>query len=273
MEAQNASTELAGVRFPHLDLEAATARLLSPEGRAEATPWRLVNIYNISLMRNHTGYASILRGPGVNLADGKPVAWALSRMSHASGGGRPGHVRGPSLFARALDEGRASGIRHYLLGGTPETLAALEKAVAERYPGVLIAGAESPPFRPLTDEERAAQDDRIRASGADVVWVGLGTPRQDVEAVRLSASVGRPAVAVGAAFDFLAGTRPEAPVWVRKLTLEWLFRLLSEPRRLWKRYTVALVRFCLVVTPDLVRGGRATASAGNGSAQSRNQHS
>jgi N-acetylglucosaminyldiphosphoundecaprenol N-acetyl-beta-D-mannosaminyltransferase len=83
--------------------------------------------------------------------------------------------------------------------------------------------------------------------------VGLGTPRQDGEVVRLAASVGRPALAVGAAFDFVAGTRPEAPVLVQRLALEWLFRLLSEPRRLWPRYTVGIVRFLMVVSGDLLR--------------------
>ena len=256
-------TELAGIRFAPFDLPAATSHLLSPAGRAEPLPWRLVNIYNLSLMRNHVGYAATLRSPGVNLADGKPVSWVLRLLSRRAGAPTPGHVRGPSLFERALEEGQAAGVTHYLLGGTPETLAELQKAIAARFPDARVQGAESPPFRPLTDDERAEQDQRIRASGADIVWVGLGTPRQDMEAARVAAAVGRPAVAVGAAFDFLAGTRPEAPAWVRRLTLEWLFRLLSEPKRLWKRYTVGLVRFCLVVAPDVLgrrRSARAAAS-------------
>jgi N-acetylglucosaminyldiphosphoundecaprenol N-acetyl-beta-D-mannosaminyltransferase len=263
MEDRAASTELAGIRFAHLDLPSATAHLLSDQARAEAQPWRLINIYNVSLLRNHRGYAATLRSPGVNLPDGKPVAWVLGWLSRRSGDTGPAHVRGPSLFTRTLDEGRAVGARHYLLGGTPEALAALEAAIADRYPGAQVVGAESPPFRPLTDDERTAQDARIRASGADIVWVGLGTPRQDIEAQRLAAAVGRPAVAVGAAFDFVAGTRKEAPAWVRKLTLEWLFRLLSEPKRLWKRYTVGLVRFCLVIAPDLLGRRRTVVPAGS----------
>ena len=246
------ATQLAGIAFPHVDLAAATAALLAPD--APAQPWRLLNTYSFSLMRTDAAYAATLRSPGVNLADGKPVTWALNRVSRrARSATSPGHVRGPSLFVRALDEGRRTNVSHYLLGGTPEALSLLERAVAERFPGVLIAGAESPPFRPLTDAERAAQDERIRRSGADLVWVGLGTPQQDVEATRLAAAVDRPAVAIGAAFDFVAGSRPEAPEWVQRLTLEWLFRLASEPRRLWRRYTIGIVRFCLVVAGDLVR--------------------
>ena len=252
MEERTAGTELAGIHFAPFDLPAATRHLLSLEGRGAALPWRLINTYNISLLRKHAGYAAILRSPGVNLADGKPVSWALRLLSRRSGLPAPGHVRGPSLFERSLDEGQAHGVRHFLLGGTPETLAALGAAIVRRFPDARVVGAESPPFRGLTDDERAAQDERIRNSGADIVWVGLGTPRQDAEAARLAAAVARPTVAVGAAFDFLAGTRPEAPVWVRRLALEWLFRLVSEPQRLWKRYTVGLARFCLVVAPDLL---------------------
>lgn len=247
------TTELAGIPFAHLDLASATRLLLSAEGRAPV-PWRLINTYNISLLRESADYAAILRAPGVNLADGKPVSWALRWLGRRAGSPTvAGHVRGPALFTRVLDEGRRTDAGHYLLGGTEETLDALVKAIMLHFPGARIVGAESPPFRPLTDEERAAQDERIRLSGADLVWVGLGTPLQDHEAVRLAAAVGRPAIAVGAAFDFLAGTRPEAPAWVQRLALEWLFRLASEPRRLWRRYTIGIVRFCLVIVRDLGR--------------------
>jgi N-acetylglucosaminyldiphosphoundecaprenol N-acetyl-beta-D-mannosaminyltransferase len=239
--------------FPHLDLEGATEALLHSANRQCALPWRLVNTFNISLLRSDPSYATTLRGEGVNLPDGKPVAWALRWLGRRSGSSTaPAQVRGPSLFCRALDEGRQTAVSHFLLGGTPETLASLVEAIERRWPGVRIAGAEAPPFRALTPEELAAQDDRIRASGADLVWVGLGTPRQDGEAVRLARTVQRPAIGVGAAFDFVAGTRAEAPVWVQRLALEWLFRLASEPRRLWRRYTIGLWRFVAVVAGELV---------------------
>lgn len=248
------ATVFTGVSFAHLDLASAVRLLLSSRGLATAVPWRLVNTYSVSLMARETGYASVLRGDGVNLADGKPIAWAVGLLSRRAGSPTvPGHVRGPAFFARVLDEGRRKGIRHYLLGGTPETLARLQVAIAARYPGAQVVGAESPPFRPLTAVERVAQDRRIRASGADLVWVGLGTPRQDVEAERLALAVQRPAIAVGAAFDFVAGTKAEAPLWLQRLSLEWLFRFAKEPRRLWRRYTVGLLRFALVAVRELSR--------------------
>ncbi len=254
------ATLFAGVSFPHLDLDAAARQLLSPRGLATAVPWRLVNAYSMSLLGRERSYASVLQSDGVNLADGKPVAWVLAALSRRAGNPTsPGHVRGPSFFARVLDEGRRSSVRHYLLGGSPETLAGLTAAIAENFPGALVVGAESPPFRPLTTDERARQDRRIRSSGADVVWVGLGTPRQDVEADRLAQVLGVPVVAVGAAFDFLAGSKAEAPQWVQRACLEWLFRFASEPRRLWRRYTVGLVLFTTLALRELVRRPGTTA--------------
>lgn len=246
------ATVFTGVSFAHLDLSSAVRLLLSSRGLATPVPWRLVNTYSVSLMGREAGYASVLRGDGVNLADGKPIAWSLGLLTRRAGSPTvPEHVRGPAFFARVLDEGRRKGIRHYLLGGTPETLARLQVAIAARYPGARVVGAESPPFRALTAAERAAQDRRIRTSGADLVWVGLGTPRQDIEAERLALAVHRPAIAVGAAFDFLAGTKAEAPLWLQRLSLEWLFRFSKEPRRLWHRYTVGLLRFALVAAREL----------------------
>jgi N-acetylglucosaminyldiphosphoundecaprenol N-acetyl-beta-D-mannosaminyltransferase len=107
----------------------------------------------------------------------------------------------------------------------------------------VLAGAESPPFRDLTDDEKREQDERIRASGADIVWVGLGTPKQDFEVERLVETMPVLAAAVGAAFDFTAGTVKPAPEWMQRNGLEWAHRFASEPRRLWRRYLIGNVEF------------------------------
>ncbi|NYJ05879.1 WecB/TagA/CpsF family glycosyltransferase [Petropleomorpha daqingensis] len=248
------ATPLAGMSFAHLDLDAATRLLLSPQGLRTGVPWRLVNTWSIALAHRQRGYASVLRGDGVNLADGKPVAWVLRALGRRHGSSTvAAQVRGPDFFPHVLDVGRRAAVRHYLLGGTAETLERLQTVIAERFPGCRVVGAEAPPFRPLTHDERAAQDERIRSSGADVVWVGLGTPKQDIEAQRLAAALDRPVVAVGAAFDFLAGTKSEAPRWVQRAALEWLFRFASEPGRLWRRYTLGLLFFARVALRDLRR--------------------
>jgi N-acetylglucosaminyldiphosphoundecaprenol N-acetyl-beta-D-mannosaminyltransferase len=142
-----------------------------------------------------------------------------------------------------LDRSDASGPTHYLLGGSPEVLAELQRAITERWPNAQVVGAESPPYRALTPTEQSAQDERIRQSGGQIVWVGLGTPKQDWEVARLAAELPVVAMAVGAAFDFLAGVKPQAPLWMQRTGLEWAYRLGTEPRRLGKRYLWGNPRF------------------------------
>ena len=200
----------------------------------------LVNAYSIALADKSDAYRSTLVYPSINLPDGKPVSWAsiiLGQKPHLS------LVRGPHVFRAVLDSGRSYGLRHYFLGSTPEVLLKLENELTRELPDLRIVGSHSPPFRPLSEKELLRQDDEIRASGADVVWVGLGTPKQDFEVKRLASSLPILAIAVGAAFEFAAGTKREAPEWVSEIGMEWAFRLLAEPRRLWRRYLLGNVRF------------------------------
>jgi len=142
-----------------------------------------------------------------------------------------------------LDRGRRVGTKHYLFGSTPDVLAALQTAIARRWPGADIVGSESPPFRDLSHDQLRASVDRALAAGATVVWVGMGTPKQDLLIHRMAAMGDATFVAIGAAFDFIAETKTQAPRWMMKLGLEWLFRLVTEPRRLWKRYLVYNAKF------------------------------
>jgi N-acetylglucosaminyldiphosphoundecaprenol N-acetyl-beta-D-mannosaminyltransferase len=217
------------------------------------TTYRLVNAYTLALASRDPAYERVLQGPGINLPDGLPLAKVLSWTNPDIPVDR---VRGPSLFEECLDRGRKLGVRHYLLGGTRDTLAKLTREIQRRFPGAVIVGAESPPFRGLSDDERAAQVERVRASQAHVVWVALGTPKQDFEALRLMRDAGVTTAAVGAAFDFTAGTVRQAPEWMRSAGLEWLFRLGTEPRRLWRRYLFGNARFLLLVAKHLRRGAR-----------------
>ena len=137
-------------------------------------------------------------------------------------------------------------MKHFLLGSTPEVLELLQHKLLMRFPGARIVGSYSPPFRRLTMDELETQDELVRSSGAQIVWVGLGTPKQDLEAKRLSNELPVVAVAIGAAFDFTAGTAREAPNWMTKVGLEWVYRLISEPKRLWRRYFFGNARFLKV---------------------------
>jgi N-acetylglucosaminyldiphosphoundecaprenol N-acetyl-beta-D-mannosaminyltransferase len=138
-------------------------------------------------------------------------------------------------------------LRHYLYGSTPEVIAQLETNLRERFPGAELVGVESGPFRPLTEAEEHDLARRMTDARADVVWVGLGTPRQDLFVDRFRDLVPATFIAIGAAFDFHAGTKRQAPRVLQRFGLEWLFRLITEPRRLWKRYLIGNGRFVWAV--------------------------
>jgi N-acetylglucosaminyldiphosphoundecaprenol N-acetyl-beta-D-mannosaminyltransferase len=206
------------------------------------TDVHLCNAYTLALADANPALRAVLHRASVNFPDGKSVVWA-NRLTHPGAGLPTERVYGPDLFRDVLLLGQPVGLRHYLLGSTPDTLAALQQRLRRTFPGALVVGADSPPFRPLTEPEWQAQLDRIRASGARLVWVGLGTPKQDWEAARLARALPVVAVAVGAAFDFVAGSKRQAPLWMQRSGVEWCFRLAQEPRRLWRRYLFGNARF------------------------------
>lgn len=193
------------------------------------------NAYNVALARSDAEYSRLINGGDVVFSDGVPITW-VGRRAYPSVAGAWERVYGPDVMRGVLAESDASGPRHYLLGGDPDTLSALMDRLGSEYPAAQIVGSESPPFRAATPQELAERNQRIRDSGATIVWVGLGTPKQDVEVARLADTLPVMAMAVGAAFDFLAGTKAQAPVWVQRSGLEWAFRLASEPKRLGRRY-------------------------------------
>jgi len=165
--------------------------------------------------------------------DGMPVVWALRSFGVRD----QGRVYGPALMLKLCERAAANGYRVFLYGATGETLAVLAARLRRRFPGLNICGVYAPPFRPLTPEEDAACTRKTLASRADLVFVGISTPKQERwmadHAARLPGVV---MVGVGAAFDFHAGRVRQAPAWMQQRGLEWFFRLCMEPRRLWRRY-------------------------------------
>jgi exopolysaccharide biosynthesis WecB/TagA/CpsF family protein len=175
--------------------------------------------------------------------DGQPVRWAMNWLHRA---GLKDRVYGPELTLRLCQRAAQEGVSIYLYGGSPEVVERLRRNLIERYPGLEVAGAESPPFRKLTPEEDAAMVERINASGAGLVFIGLGCPKQDHFAADHRDTIQAVQVCVGAAFDFHAGNKRIAPAWMQRRGLEWLYRLCQEPRRLWRRYLVTNTQFvCL----------------------------
>jgi N-acetylglucosaminyldiphosphoundecaprenol N-acetyl-beta-D-mannosaminyltransferase len=165
--------------------------------------------------------------------DGQPVRWVLNWLYRAKLSDR---VYGPNLTLKVCARATAEGQSVYLYGGSPEILSAFTESLKRRFSGIRIAGAEPSKFRRLTPEEKTALAHRIVSSGASITLVGLGCPRQETFAYEFREALSMPILAVGAAFPFLGGLIPQAPLWMQNRGLEWLFRLASEPRRLWRRY-------------------------------------
>jgi N-acetylglucosaminyldiphosphoundecaprenol N-acetyl-beta-D-mannosaminyltransferase len=177
---------------------------------------------------------------GLVTPDGMPMAWLLWWHGHRGAD----RVCGAEFMGAVLEHGTARGWRHYLYGTKPETLALLEAQLKARLPGLNIVGRLSPPFRELTPEEDEQIVADINTSGADIVWVGLSTPKQErwmaAHRGRLNANA---LMGVGAAFDFHAGTIRQAPRFIQRSGFEWLYRLAAEPKRLWRRYSTGVPTF------------------------------
>src|SRR3954454_3903145 len=180
-------------------------------------------------------------GASFTVPDGQPLVWALKALGHSLGD----RVYGPELMDRACARAAETGQRMYLYGGRNQgALAQLTRTMRLRYPGLKIVGGYAPPFRALTDAEEDTIAHDIDRSGADVVWVGIGVPKQEKWMARMRPRLQAPVlIGVGAAFDFHAGLIPQAPTWMQRLGLEWAFRLSREPRRLWRRYVRYNPRF------------------------------
>jgi exopolysaccharide biosynthesis WecB/TagA/CpsF family protein len=165
--------------------------------------------------------------------DGQPVRWALNWLYRVALKQR---VYGPQLTLRVCERAAGEGLPVYFYGSTPEVLRSLRARLTEPFPKLIIAGTEPSKFRRLTAAEKVELAARIRASGAAITFVGLGCPRQEAFVYEFSALLDMPLLAVGAAFPFIAGAMPQAPLWMQNAGLEWLFRLSAEPKRLWQRY-------------------------------------
>lgn len=242
---------IGGVPFEVTNLTEAVGDVvtLASTHPAPGVPVRLSNAYCVSLASTDVAYHSVLAGPGLAYPDGAPVAWFIRLKRKELRTQR--RVRGPSLFTGTLDAGREAGLRHFMLGATDDVLTRLSDESSKRYPGVQIVGSYAPPFGPLDDKFFDEAVTRIRAADPHIVWIGLGTPKQDFAAAELATRIPGVFAGVGAAFDFVAGSVREAPRWVQNSGFEWLYRLAAEPKRLWRRYLFGNARFLRVAIRDL----------------------
>ena len=197
------------------------------------------NVHTTVTAYEDMDYRRIQNGGIMAIPDGGP----LSSVGRKRGFPQMQRTTGPSYMEEILKLSEQYGWRHYFYGGTEETLSRLAQELANKYPGVNIAGMYSPPFRPLTEEEDAEVIGRIKDAAPDFIWVGLGAPKQERWMAAHQGKVCGFMVGVGAAFDYLAGNIQRAPVWMQRCNLEWFYRLIQDPKRLFKRYLVTNTKF------------------------------
>lgn len=207
------------------------------------------NVHSVMMARRSPSVASALLDADIAAPDGMPVVWGL----RAAGCAAQARIDGPSFMQQALRHGVGHGWSHFFYGSTQETLGKLMEVAQRVAPGVRVVGTYSPPFRSSTEEDFRFAADKINETGADLVWVGLGMPKQELWMRNVRPLVpGVALLGVGAAFDFIAGTTPRAPAWMQTAGLEWLHRLSQQPRRLWRRYLFNNPAYLALLTRDIV---------------------
>jgi exopolysaccharide biosynthesis WecB/TagA/CpsF family protein len=225
---------VAGILVSGATYESATTSVVQSAAAEYPALVAATSVHGLTMGAIDPGFGRQLNAFDMLTPDGQPVRWGLNLL-HAVG--LTDRVYGPTLMRRVCEAAAREKLPIYLYGSRPDVLERLVERLRETIPGLSIAGFRSPPFRTLTPEEDAADVKRINDSGARILFVGLGCPRQEEWAYAHRAQLALPIVCVGAAFDFHAGTLRQAPAWMQAHGLEWFFRLVMEPRRLWRRYT------------------------------------
>lgn len=233
--------EILGTRINVTDMERTLAYINGHLSELRGSYICVSNVHTTVMAYEDSGYRKIQNSAAMALPDGKP----LSIYSRKRGFADAGRVTGPDLMSELLKLSSVYGYRHFFYGSTDETLALVRAAIEKNYPKAHIAGMHAPPFRPLDASEDEAVINMINSAEPDFIWVGLGAPKQEQWMHEHSGKLGGVCVGVGAGFDYLAGNIKRAPKIMQKLCLEWLYRLLQDPKRLWKRYVVTNSKFII----------------------------
>lgn len=240
-----ASSPVLGTRVDATSYDDATARILGWARDGGSHYVCCANVHMVMEGHDDPEFQGIVNGAALVTPDGMPLVWSLRRRGHPQT-----RVYGPDLMLHVCEAAESQRVPVGLHGGLPGALPKLVAELHRRYPALPIVHAESPPFRPLTGEERAAEIDRIAASGARILFVGLGCPKQERWMADRHRSLVGVQLGVGAAFSFLAGEVRQAPRALQAAGLEWAFRLAVEPRRLARRYVVNNTRFLALAAAE-----------------------
>ncbi len=246
--------DLLGVRVSAIDMDMAVAAIESWIVSAATTRRGryicVTGVHGLMESRRSPRLRDIHNRADMVTPDGMPLVW----LGRHAGRRHMDRVYGPDLVLELCRRSPARGHRHYFYGGAPGVADLLAERLGRRFPGLAVVGTGAPPFRPLDRAERRAVALAIDASGADIVWIGLSTPKQELLMAELAPLLDRAIlIGVGAAFDFHAGLKVQAPRWLRRSGLEWAFRLAMEPRRLWRRYLVNNSMFVALLVREAMR--------------------
>lgn len=219
---------------------------------ANSTCRGYVTVNNVHTMMEgfwNPSYQTIINSGYLSIPDGKP----LEIIGKLKGNKNISRLFGPSVMEYFIDRGRKDNISHFFFGSSEATLMQLRQAIESKYPGTKIAGMISPPYKPVEEWDHESFIRVINAAAPDFIWIGLGAPKQERWMYNQFNRINKGVLfGIGAGFDYLAGNTRHAPEWMKKFALEWLYRLIQEPRRLWKRYCKTIPPFILFVTLDLL---------------------
>jgi N-acetylglucosaminyldiphosphoundecaprenol N-acetyl-beta-D-mannosaminyltransferase len=244
------SVSILGVPVSLITLENAVSNIMGYIEKRQAQYVCVRDVYSLMCAVQDPENMRINRKAAMVTPDGMPLVWVSRWRTNF----KTGRVSGADLVDSLCCAGQTKNLRHYFYGGKAGVAETMIAKLQAKYPKMSVAGFYSPPFRPLTDEEDKEIVDHINESGAQVVWVGVGTPKQEIwMRDHVGLIKGATLIGVGAAFDFQSGAVARAPKWMQKSGLEWLHRLLSEPRRLGRRYFIIAPLFSLNVICEQIK--------------------
>lgn len=250
MAARVATYDVLGVKISAVDLAKAEDVVAGMVTHREKGYVCVAPVATVMDCQDDPAYLRIINAADMVTPDGVPIAWLGRRAGHRA----VARTYGPDLMERLCDHGRAAGWKHFFYGATPAICDKLEACLKARFPGLNVVGKVSPPYMPKAGRVTPDEAARINAAGADIIWVGLGAPKQDFWCALNRPALEAPVmIGIGAAFDFLSGMKLQAPRWVQCSGMEWLFRLCCEPGRLWRRYLIGNARFIGLLSKEMIR--------------------
>jgi N-acetylglucosaminyldiphosphoundecaprenol N-acetyl-beta-D-mannosaminyltransferase len=243
--------DVFGVGVSAVTYDEVEQKVLAAAKQRQSATVTHMSSHGLTMAAKDAKFREVINSFDIAAPDGQPVRWALNWFHKAK---LPDRCYGPEMMIRLCRAAAKQGVSIYLYGSSNDVLEKLSSNLKKECLGLVIAGVESPPFRALTPQETDEAIQRINDSGAGIVFIGLGCPRQDVFAAENKHKIKAVQSAVGAAFDFHAGTKSTAPAWMQRRGLEWFYRLTQEPGRLWKRYLSIHTTYAFLLTRRLILG-------------------